>query len=37
MVTDGGEDCDVVVLTEGEDAGQNGLKRDGLPKLTKLI
>jgi hypothetical protein len=28
MVTDGGEDGDVVVLTEGEDAGQNGLKRD---------
>jgi len=37
MVTDGGEDGDVVVLTEVEDAGQNGLRRDGLPKLTKLI
>jgi hypothetical protein len=37
MVTDGGEDGDVVVLNEGEDAGQNGLTRDGLPKVTKLI
>ena len=31
----GREDGDVVVLTEGEDAGQNRLRRDGLPKLTK--
>jgi hypothetical protein len=28
MVTDGREDGDVVVLTEVEDAGQNGLRRD---------
>jgi hypothetical protein len=37
MVTDGDEDGDVVVPTEGEDAGQNRLRRDGLPKQTKLI
>jgi hypothetical protein len=29
----GREDGDVVALTEVEDAGQNGLRRDGLPKL----